>query len=77
MRNTETLLERLEPEVKQKLDRIDELYPNTVDSIIREFDKCHHYADLSYNCIMDLVCYLELKNHEPMTIKDLFIIEKQ
>ena len=77
MRNTETLLERLEPEVKQKLDRIDELYPNTVDSIIRELDKCHHYADLSYNCIMDLVCYLELKNHEPMTIKDLFIIEKQ
>ena len=76
MRNTETLLERLEPEVKQKLDRIDELYPNTVDSIIRELDKCHHYADLSYNCIMDLVCYLELKNHEPMTIKDIFIIEK-
>ena len=76
MRNTETLLERLEPEVKQKLDRIDELYPNTVDSIIRELDKCHHYADLSYDCIMDLVCYLELKDHEPMTIKDLFIIEK-
>jgi hypothetical protein len=77
MRNMETLIEKLEPEVKYKLDRIEELYPNTVDSIIRELEKCHHWADLSYNCIMDLVCYLELKDHEPMTIKDLFIEEKQ
>jgi hypothetical protein len=76
MRNTETLIEKLEPEVKYKLDRIEELYPNTINSIIRELEKCHHWADLSYNCIMDLVCYLELKDHEPMTIKDLFIEEK-
>jgi hypothetical protein len=76
MRNMETLIEKLEPEVKYKLDRIEELYPNTVDGIIRELEKCHHWADLSYNCIMDLVCYLELKDHEPITIKDLFIEEK-
>lgn len=76
MRNMETLIEKLEPEVKYKLDRIEELYPNTINSIIRELEKCHHWADLSYNCIMDLVCYLELKDHEPMTIKDLFIEEK-
>ena len=76
MRNTETLIEKLEPEVKYKLDRIEELYPNTINSITRELDKCHHWADLSYNCIMDLVCYLELKNHEPLTIKDLFIKEE-
>jgi hypothetical protein len=67
---------KLEPEVKYKLDRIEELYPNTINSITRELDKCHHWADLSYNCIMDLVCYLELKNHEPLTIKDLFIKEE-
>ena len=72
----ETLIEKLEPEVKYKLDRIEELYPNTINSITRELDKCHHWADLSYNCIMDLVCYLELKNHEPLTIKDLFIKEE-
>ena len=72
----ETLIEKLEPEVKYKLDRIEELYPNTINSIIRELEKCHHWADLSYNCIMDLVCYLELKDHEPITIKDLFIEEK-
>jgi hypothetical protein len=76
MRNMETLIEKLEPEVKYKLDRIEELYPNTINSIIRELEKCHHWADLSYNCIMDLVCYLELKDHEPITIKDLFIEEK-
>jgi hypothetical protein len=76
MRNTEPLIEKLEPEVKYKLDRIEELYPNTINSITRELDKCHHWADLSYNCIMDLVCYLELKNHEPLTIKDLFIEEE-
>jgi hypothetical protein len=76
MRNTEPLMGKLKPEVKYKLDRIEELYPNTINSITRELDKCHHWADLSYNCIMDLVCYLELKNHEPLTIKDLFIKEE-
>jgi hypothetical protein len=73
----ETLIEILEPEVKYKLERIEELYPNTVDGIIRELEKRHHYSDLSYDCIMDLVCYLELKDHEPMTIKNLFIKDKQ
>jgi len=77
MRNTETLLERLEPEFRQKLDSINKIYPNTVVGITKQFEKTHHYADLSYDCIMDLVCYLELKNHEPMTIKNLFIEEKQ
>jgi hypothetical protein len=70
-----TLLERLESDIKYKLDRIEELYPNTVKDVINEFDVCTHYADLSYNCVMDLVCYLELKNHEPLTIRDLFTEE--
>ena len=73
----ETLIEILEPEVKYKLERIEELYPNTINSIIRELEKRHHYSELSYDCIMDLVCYLELKDYDPMTIKNLFIKDKQ
>jgi hypothetical protein len=73
----ETLIEILEPEVKYKLERIEELYPNTINSIIGELEKRHHYSELSYDCIMDLVCYLELKDYDPMTIKNLFIKDKQ
>jgi hypothetical protein len=72
MKNMKTLLERLEPELKNKLDRIEELYPNTVEEIMKELQERHYYPELSFNCVMDLVMYLELKNHEPLTIKDLF-----
>jgi hypothetical protein len=69
------LIERLEPELKDKLEGLEKLYPNSIREIFNELEFHHYYPELSFNCVMDLVMYLELKNHDPFTIRDLFIKE--
>jgi hypothetical protein len=66
------LIEQLKPELKDKLGGLEELYPNTIREIFNELEERHYYPELSFNCVMDLVMYLELKNHKPLTIRDLF-----
>jgi hypothetical protein len=67
------LIEQLKPELKDKLEGLENLYPNSIREIFNELEEHHYYSVLSFNCVMDLVMYLELKNHEPLTIRDLFI----
>jgi hypothetical protein len=67
------LIEQLKPELKDKLEGLEELYPNSIREIFNELEEHYYYSVLSFNCVMDLVMYLELKNHEPLTIRDLFI----
>jgi hypothetical protein len=66
------LIEQLKPELKDKLEGLEELYPNGIREIFNELEERHYYPELSFNCVMDFVMYLELKNHEPLTIRDLF-----
>jgi len=71
--NKKTLFERLESDIKYKLDRVEELYPNSINGIYKELHENYYFRKLTYDCIIDLVYYCELKDCNSGTIKNLFI----
>ena len=67
-----TLLDRLEPEIKYKLDKIDTVYPDTMDFIYEELDAKHNLAEVSYATISYIVEACNLKDYSPKTISEIF-----
>jgi hypothetical protein len=67
-----TLLERLKPEHKAKLDVEAEKYPAMARSIMQELKTKHVILDLSYGCVATMSNMLLLDNLNIDTIMDLF-----
>ena len=72
MNNMKTLLERLEPEIRQELDRLDELYPNTLGDVYSDLENNHYFGELRYDTIVFIVNYCNLKDYSPKTIQEQF-----
>lgn len=67
-----TLLDRLEPEIKYKLDKVNEQHPNTVDFVYEELDSKHNLGEISYATISYIVDACNLKDYSPRTISEIF-----
>lgn len=67
-----TLLERLEPEIRQQLDQVDDLYPNVVEKIFKDLINKSAWGELEYDTIFWIVNYCNLKDYSPHTINQIF-----
>ena len=52
-----TLWDRLNPEIKEKLNKENKTYPNIVNSLTRVLKELNYVTDMSYDTAMRLVTY--------------------
>ena len=72
MNTMKTLLDKLKPEHKAKLEAEKELYGIAIDLTLKDLSENELYLKLSYLTINSLAVFLELKDYSPKTISQLF-----
>jgi hypothetical protein len=72
MKNMNSLLERLKPEYKAKLDEQAKAYPSAVASFIQELKDESFVMDLKYGTAVSLTNFLNLPDYNFVTISNLF-----
>ena len=66
------LLERLSPEHLEVLKTEEEKYPATIKNLIAELESNNHFLDLTYQSILKLFLYLDLKDYSITSVEKLF-----
>jgi hypothetical protein len=66
------LLEKLSPEHLEMLKAEQEKYPATIKDLIAELENNNHFLDLSYQSILKLFLYLDLKDYSITSVEKLF-----
>ena len=69
-----TLLERLEPEIKEILDAEAIKYPTIVNSIMKALEETMFTSDLRLGTVTDLASVGGLKEHLEVTYSDMYMI---
>ena len=66
------LLQRLSPEHLEVLKTEEEKYPATIKNLIAELESNNHFLDLTYQSILKLFLYLDLKDYSITSVEKLF-----
>lgn len=67
-----TLLDKLKPEYKAKLEAEREIYGIAIDITYQRLNEVELYIHLPYLVISSLVAFLNLNDYSPKTISKLF-----
>jgi len=68
------LLEKLSLEHLEVLKVQQEKYPTTIKNLIAELENNNHFLDLSYQSILNLYFYLDLKDYSITSVEKLFYV---
>ena len=67
-----TLFERLKPEVLERLESENILFPSTIKSLCIDLQNNNNWLDLKYQSICILKMHSHLEDYSPSKINELF-----